>query len=149
MLDFNWTQWSQEIVKVEESLHPCGWLQSTPFLVWLRYDSQMIPLPPLAYDKIRHRPSNSHVWPHKKLAELLCSIIYQYKIILSQTLVKLLSSLQAPELCLAHPHSIWAADRELAGLRVKYTLSYYLITSPHPVLLALCTTPYKRKPLFA
>lgn len=69
MLDFNRAQWSQKIVKVEESLHPCGLLQSNPFLVWLSYDSQMLSFPPLAYDKVRHRPSNSHFWPHKKLVE--------------------------------------------------------------------------------
>lgn len=103
---------------------------------------------PLVYNMDSPNPHSS---PHKWIAELFVPLINWNKMLVNQTLVKILSSLRAPELGHPQPQPRFSTSLntqgEEASLRVKHSLGCYLTLSlsfiPPPHIPFLFTLPYK------
>lgn len=167
LLYFTLAQCSWKIATIKKSSHPFAFwkaliTRAQSFPSWLTEDSQMPPL--FTCDKARHRPSRVPFPASQILAELLVATHQSGRNIsvywLDQTLVKLLSFPQTPELRRlpqpepAHNPSLrtllrkgWSYSKRVSDLLASQTTlsSHSLVPSSFH---SLCAIPHKIKALF-
>lgn len=84
------------------------------------------------YLQAKHRPLGSHSLPRNNWLNCLLPLISWNKMFVNQTLVKILSFPQDPELgSSSHPEPAHSPSREQIGIRVKYSLLENLAAAPH------------------